>query len=143
MSNLDTNLGLKEVLIKHDISDKVLRTKFSEAIDIVQATTSSEVAQIIPLAGRVIPKPSGRDAMPMDEILLKIVKKYGEKILLQESDRKPKTSKRKIKKKSSMNGIHKERHLEKSNEWEGTLPWDSSVWGDGCPKFLCDVMVRT
>ncbi|GJT98143.1 3'-5' exonuclease domain-containing protein, partial [Tanacetum coccineum] len=25
--------------------------------------------------------------------------------------------------------------------WQGPAPWDSLLVGDGCPKFLCDVMV--
>ncbi|KAI9096744.1 hypothetical protein K1719_025923 [Acacia pycnantha] len=80
--------------------------------------------------------------MPMDEILVKIVKKYGEKILLKESDKMPKTSKKKAKKRSSTNGICKEKQLEKFDEWQGISPWDPSVGGDECPRFLCDIMVE-
>ncbi|KAF7830745.1 exonuclease mut-7-like protein [Senna tora] len=142
LSNLGENLGLKEVFREYNMSNKILTTKFCEASDIVQATAYSDVTQIIAISGGMIPKLSCRSTMPMDEILLKIVKKYGEKILLKESDKRPKTSKKKVKKRSSINGICKEKQLEKYDEWQGTSPWDPSVGGDGCPKFLCDVMVE-
>lgn len=76
----------------------------------------------------------------MDESLLSIVRKYGEKILLKESDMKPKISRKKGKKRSSVVMVNKEKR-ESSDEWEGPPPWDFTVGGDGCPKFLCDVMV--
>ncbi|KAJ7965309.1 exonuclease mut-7-like [Quillaja saponaria] len=142
LSNLDANLGLKEILREHDMSTKILRTKFSEALDIVRASTYSDVSQMIAPTGELVSKSSSRDTLPMDESLLKIVKKYGEKILLKESDKKPKASKRKGKRQSSINGICKEKPLENVYEWEGPPPWDLSIGGDGCPKFLCDVMVE-
>ena len=78
----------------------------------------------------------------MDESLLKIVKKYGEKILLKESDKKPKITKKKGKRRSSVGLICKEKRLENWDEWQGPPPWDLAIGGNGCPKFLCDVMVR-
>ncbi|XP_020210985.1 Werner syndrome ATP-dependent helicase homolog isoform X1 [Cajanus cajan] len=141
LSNPDANLGLKDLFRNHDISDKVLRAQFHEALAIVQATTCSDVAQMIPLAGGMIQKSSCWVTVPMDEDLLKVVKKYGDKILLKESDRKPKSSKKKGKKQTLINGINKENHFEKF-EWQGTPPWDPSVGGNGYPKFLCDVMVE-
>ncbi|CAG7895933.1 unnamed protein product [Brassica rapa] len=27
-------------------------------------------------------------------------------------------------------------------DWQGPPPWDSSLGGDGCPKFFLDVMVK-
>ena len=77
----------------------------------------------------------------MDETLLKVVKKYGEKLLLKESDKKPKNSKKKGKKQSSAGLTRKEEQLKNSDAWQGPPPWDLSVGGNGCPKFLCDVMV--
>ncbi|KAI4337996.1 hypothetical protein L6164_016353 [Bauhinia variegata] len=142
LSNLGENLGLKEVFRKHDMGNKVLRTVFCEALDIIQATTSSDGAQIITSTEGMVPRSPCWSTMPMDEFLLKIVKRYGEKILLKESDKKPKTSKRKGKTQSSVKGTCKEKQIEKFDEWEGTSPWDPSVGGDGCPKFLCDVMVE-
>jgi hypothetical protein len=135
------NLGLKELFRKHDMSDKVLSTQFCEALAIVQATTCSDVVQVIPSAGGAIKKSSCWVSKPMDEFLLKIVKKHGDRILLKELDRNPKTSKKKRKTQLPINGIHREKNLENFDEWQGTAPWDPLVGGDGYPKFLCDVMV--
>ncbi|GAU21139.1 hypothetical protein TSUD_10570 [Trifolium subterraneum] len=136
------NLGLKELFRKHDMSDKVLSTQFCEALAIVQATTCSDVVQVTPSAAGVIKKSSCWVSKPMDEFLLKIVKKHGDRILLKESDRAPKTSKKKRKKQLPINGIPREKNLENFDEWQGTAPWDPLVGGDGYPKFLCDVMVE-
>ncbi|PNY12916.1 putative exonuclease mut-7 [Trifolium pratense] len=135
------NLGLKELFRKYDMNDKVLSTQFCEALAIVQATTCSDVVQVIPSAGGVIKKSSCSVSNPMDAFLLKIVKKHGDRILLKESDREPKTSKKKRKKQLPINGIPREKNLENFDEWQGTAPWDPLVGGDGYPKFLCDVMV--
>jgi len=141
LSNPDASLGLKELFRNHDMSEKVLRAHFSEALAIVEATTCSDVACMIPLAGGMIQKSSYWVTMPMDEVLLKVVKKYGDRILLKESDKKPKSSKKKGKKHSLINRISKENHFEKFDEWQGTPPWDPLEGGNGYPKFLCDVMV--
>ncbi|CAI8605711.1 unnamed protein product [Vicia faba] len=141
LSISSANLGLKELFKKHDTSDKVLSTQFCEALAIVQATCSG-VVQVLPSAGEVIKKSSCRDTKPMDAFLLKIVKKHGDRILLKESDRAPKTSKKKRKKPLPINGISSEKHIENFDEWQGTAPWDPLVGGDGYPKFLCDVMVE-
>ncbi|URE01430.1 hypothetical protein MUK42_09162 [Musa troglodytarum] len=58
-----------------------------------------------------------------------------------ESDRKPRTSRRKEKKQSSGNAKHKEK-LTCDGDWQGPPPWDVSFGGDGSPKFLCDVMIE-
>ncbi|KAL5071268.1 hypothetical protein RYX36_022155 [Vicia faba] len=141
LSISSANLGLKELFKKHDTSDKVLSTQFCEALAIVQATCSG-VVQVLPSAGEVIKESSCRDTKPMDAFLLKIVKKHGDRILLKESDREPKTSKKKRKKPLPINGISSEKHIENFDEWQGTAPWDPLVGGDGYPKFLCDVMVE-
>ena len=141
LSISNANLGLKELFKKHDTSDKVLRTQFCDALAIVQATTYSNVVQVIPSVVGRTQKSASWITRPMDEFLLNIVRKHGDRILLKESDRKPKTSKKKRKKQLPMNGILKENHLEKFDEWQGISPWDPSVGGDGYPKFLCDVMV--
>lgn len=142
LSIRSANLGLKELFRKHDMSDTVHSTQFCEALAIVQATSCSDVVQVIPSAGAVIQKSSCRDTKPMDEFLLKIVRKHGDRILLKESDRAPKTSKKKRKKQLPINGIPREKHLENFDEWQGTAPWDPLAGGDGYPKFLCDVMVE-
>ena len=131
--------GLKEILKSPDICHKLLRSKSFDAVNIVRATTS-EFPQRKATLEEVVSQSSCRNTIPMDGSLFNIVKKYGEMILLKESDRKPKTSKKKGKKQSS--SVYKEKQIEISDDWCGPPPWDSSLQGDGCPKFLCDVMVR-
>lgn len=72
--------------------------------------------------------------------LMSIVTKYSEKIILTESDAKPRTSRRKEKLKIPANAKCKDK-VDCSSEWQGPPPWDPSIGGDGYPKFLCDVMV--
>lgn len=116
------------------MNSKILRIKFSEALDIVRATASDFPQRILTVGGM-----RSMCTMPIDESLLKVVKKYGEKILLKESDKKPKASKKKGKRRSP----GKENQLENLDGWRGPPPWDLSLGSDGCPKFLCDVMVST
>ncbi|KAK4845581.1 hypothetical protein QYF36_006703 [Acer negundo] len=137
-SNVD--LGLKEILEKPDTDNKVIRNKFSEALDIVRATAASQYTQNI--GERVVSRMSCINTMPMEESLLKIVRKYGEVILLKESDKTPKMSKRKGKRRSSVAVVCREKQLENHGDWQGPPPWDLSSGGDECPKFLCDVMVE-
>ncbi|KAK4571136.1 hypothetical protein RGQ29_029816 [Quercus rubra] len=133
----DVNLGLKEVLEKDDMNSKILRIKFSEALDIVRATASDFPQRIVTVGGM-----RSMCTMPIDESLLKVVKKYGEKIMLKESDKKPKASKEKGKRRLPMAENCKENRLENLDGWRGPPPWDLSLGSDGCPKFLCDVMVE-
>ena len=119
-----------------DCDNKLVGTKFCNALDIVQATASSEDFERIAKGVEIV-----RKTMPMDESLWKIVRKYGEKLLLRESDKNPKTSKKKGKRRSSVAVVCREKQLENSDDWQGPPPWDISLGGDGCPKFLCDVMV--
>lgn len=132
---------MKEILEKPNSCDKILRTKFSEALEIVRATASSESSHRVLSASREVPDVSCMNSIPMDGSLLQIVQIHGDKILLKESDRKPKTSRKKGKRKPSEGLICKERRSEKIDDWQGLPPWDLSLGGDGCPKFLCDVMV--
>jgi uncharacterized protein len=74
------------------------------------------------------------------DYLASIVTKYSEKILLTESDTKPRSTRRKEKKKLPTNASCKDK-VDISTEWQGPPPWDHSIGGDGYPKFLCDVMV--
>jgi len=73
--------------------------------------------------------------------LMSIVTKYSEKILLTESDAKPRSSRRKEKPKLPTNAKCKDK-VDCSTEWQGPPPWDPSIGGDGYPKFLCDVMIE-
>lgn len=114
------------------------RSEYFDAVDIVPGTTS-ELARRKAALDDVVTWSSCRNTIREDESLINIVRKYGEMILLKESDRKPKTSKKKGKKQSS--SVCKEKQIEISDDWCGPPPWDLSLGGDGCPKFLCDVMV--
>ncbi|KAF8690851.1 hypothetical protein HU200_041251 [Digitaria exilis] len=73
--------------------------------------------------------------------LMSLVTKYSEKILLTESDTKPRSSRRKEKLKIPTNAKCKDK-VDCSTEWQGPPPWDPSIGGDGYPKFLCDVMIE-
>ncbi|KAI3990724.1 hypothetical protein MKX01_023024 [Papaver californicum] len=115
--NANALLGLKEILVMPDVCDNVLRLKFCQASDIVRLTPFSPVSSIS--------KVSCMKTAPLGE-----------------SDRKPKTSKRKGKRQSSTGLTYKAKLIECSGDWQGPPPWDSSLGGDGCPKFLCDVMVE-
>ncbi|KAF8379983.1 hypothetical protein HHK36_027451 [Tetracentron sinense] len=83
-----------------------------------------------------------RNTIPLDDALSKIIRKYGEKIVLKDSDRKPRTTRRKGKRQSSVGLICKQKQVENCSDCQGPPPWDLSLGGDGCPKFLCDVMVE-
>ncbi|CAF2144718.1 unnamed protein product, partial [Brassica napus] len=63
------------------------------------------------IANGVVCRKKTLNTMRMDENLLKIVRKYGERIMLKESDLLPRISKKKTRRRG----------------------------GDGCPKFLLDV----
>ncbi|XP_077245652.1 3'-5' exonuclease domain-containing protein [Tasmannia lanceolata] len=133
-------LGLKEILKESDICNAVLTKKIGEGSDVVKST----VYETHPGNHNVLTSfswPSHKHNIPMDDSLSKIVQKYGEKILLEDSDRKPRASRRKERKHSSVNS-NSIQCSENYSGWQGPPPWDSAFGGDGCPKFLCDVMVE-
>ncbi|KAM6555518.1 hypothetical protein CsatB_002537 [Cannabis sativa] len=134
-------LGLKEILEEDDLCNKIMKTGFVEAVDVLRATACSDVSREIASEEGMVMRSQHRSSLPMGESLLNVVKKYGEKLLLEESDKNPKKSKKKGRRRPSASLIRKERLLEISDEWQGPPPWDLSVGGNGCPKFLCDVMV--
>jgi uncharacterized protein len=75
-----------------------------------------------------------------DNMMQSILRDFSDKLILKESDKIPKNTKKKVKQRQRVNVNRKER-AEISIEWQGPAPWDTSVGGDGFPKFLCDVMV--
>lgn len=141
LSSPIVHLGLKEVLGEVDMCNLMIRTKVAEALDIVRATISHDTSQKVAVIEGMVLRPQQRNTLPMDESLLKVVHKYGDKILLKDSDRTPKTSRKKGKKGSLPGLVSKENRSEGFDDWQGPPPWDSTQGGDGCPKFLCDVMV--
>ncbi|CAN8252181.1 unnamed protein product [Cochlearia groenlandica] len=134
----EINGGLKEILSGSDCTSKIVSFNMCKATDVIRAMT--ENGQNI--ANGVVSRKTTLHTMPMDENLLKIVRKYGEKILLKESDLLPKTSKKKTRRRANLRIVNTDKHLVGSVDWQGPPPWDSSLGGDGCPKFLLDVMVE-
>ncbi|RID76730.1 hypothetical protein BRARA_B03685 [Brassica rapa] len=111
-------------------TSKILAAKLCNAADVIREMT--ENGQNI--ANGVVCRKKTLNIMRMDENLLKNVRKYGERIMLKESDLLPRISKKKTRR--------RDKHLVCSMDWQGPPPWDSSLEGDGCPKFLLDVMVK-
>ncbi|KAH7659551.1 Ribonuclease D protein [Dioscorea alata] len=133
-------VGLKEIVESSEPLDDVLGIKFCKASDMIESSVPkchpSKCPSIAEISG-----PSHKNIPSLDEHLLTIIRKYGERIILTESDRKPRNSRRKGKQQSSVS-VKFKKHLEITGNWQGLAPWDSSVGGDGCPKFLCDIMVE-
>ncbi|KAM3319762.1 hypothetical protein P3S67_006962 [Capsicum chacoense] len=138
LSQLD--LGLKQILDMQQNSNKLCGIKFGEALEIVQAIPPG-FCKTVPASDEKVTVLLPDRANWMDDVLLRIVRKYGDKILLSESDRKPKISRKKAKK-SSGRVANTRSPTEGGEEWQGPPPWDVTSGGDGCPKFLCDVMVE-
>ncbi|KAD7480503.1 hypothetical protein E3N88_03639 [Mikania micrantha] len=138
-SGLD--LGLKQILREPDNSTRILRTIYCEAVEMVRATII-EYPQRLHSEAEASVKKSSWDTKHMDYTLLQIVRQYGDKLTLTESDGKPRTSKKKGKRQSSTGFTCKEKRVDAIDEWQGPPPWDFLLGGDGCPKFLCDVMVE-
>lgn len=130
--------GLKDLFQAPVFSENVLGIKYGRASDIVKS--SGFALPSVPLASESASTPSFESTLPLEISLSKIVRKYGERILLQESDRKPRISKRRGRRQPSPSWKSKD-HLAMVNDWQGPPPWDSSGGGDECPRFLCDVMV--
>ncbi|KAG9158010.1 hypothetical protein Leryth_000180 [Lithospermum erythrorhizon] len=138
-SNLDC--GLKHIFEMPSYGEKLVVTKYGEASDIIRATLSESIQEMSTEDISDSLK-SSSITNELDRLLLNIARKYGDKIVLKESDKTPKMSKKKVKKNSTTTMIAKDRHFEDVDNWQSTPPWDLSMGGDGCPKFLCDVMVE-
>lgn len=134
------DLGLKQIFDTQQNSNKMCGIKFGEALEMVQAIPP-DFCKTVPISDEEVTALPPDQANRMDYVLSQIVRKYGDKILLSESDRKPKISRKKAKK-SSGRVANTRSPTEGGEEWQGPPPWDATSGGDGCPKFLCDVMVR-
>ncbi|KAF3541892.1 hypothetical protein F2Q69_00025147 [Brassica cretica] len=118
----DINVGLKDILNGSDCTSKIVTAKLCKAADVIRKNDAEH-----------------------DENLLKIVRKYGEKIMLnlKESDLLPRISKKRSRRRgASLKNVNTDKHLVCSMDRQGPPPWDSTLGGDGCPKFLLDVMVE-
>lgn len=131
----ETTGGLKDVFMDLKTCKNVVRIKYCSAFDMIRSS--------YPIINLVDNTRTGASSQPclIDEHFLAIVKMYGERILLKESDRKPRVSRRKKGRHSSLNTREKEQ-FRTDEDWQGPGPWDLAFGGDGCPKFLCDVMVE-
>ncbi|KAF6146032.1 hypothetical protein GIB67_033391 [Kingdonia uniflora] len=136
--------GLKDILEEFDVrKDRniVVNLQLCQASDIVRSANISRICQKI-----YVPEPISRvscgNTVPFDAILSKVVKHYGERILLKDTDRMPKIPKRRSKKPSLLTDLRRKgKWVEPRSEPQDPLPIEFSLEGDGCSKFLCDVMV--
>lgn len=133
-----SSLGLKQILEAPNRCKAILRNTFCDASELVR--TGMVFLERTPATEAAIQGNSSKGTKQMNVIVLHIIRKYSDKILLEDSDKEPKIKKKKVKK-SPSGMTHKERLLAEVDDWQGPPPWDSSLGGDGCPKFLCDVMV--
>lgn len=133
------NVGLKQILETPNCCQTVVRNNIFDASNMIRAAMPEFPGRIPAIEAKASKKSSGF-TKEMDATLLHTVRKHGDKILLKDTDRKPKMSKKKGKK-SSAGMTCKERLIQSVDDWQWPPPWDLSVGGDGCPKFLCDVMV--
>ncbi|KAH0900109.1 LOW QUALITY PROTEIN: hypothetical protein HID58_049677, partial [Brassica napus] len=103
----DINVGLKDILNGSDCTSKIVTAKLCKAADVIRAMTQN---------GQNIANGVKNDA-EHDENLLKIVRKYGEKIMLnlKESDLQPRISKKKSRRRgASLKNVNTYKHLARS-----------------------------
>ncbi|KAK1361152.1 3'-5' exonuclease domain-containing protein [Heracleum sosnowskyi] len=135
----NVKLGLKLIMEESDTCNVIMKTKFCNALEIVQATVTDFPKKVTTVQDSDSSRAS-ESLKAIDGTVLHIIRRYGDKIVLKLSDRKPKGSKKKEKRQTS--SYNKEKRSENIDEYEGPPPWDMSLGGDGCPKFLCDVMIE-
>ncbi|KAL1532065.1 hypothetical protein AAHA92_32122 [Salvia divinorum] len=128
--------GLKQMFQISSGDNIVTRATLVEASNMIRATMP-ELDSIQTTEEADSMKSNDLNKQVLDDSFLWVVRKHGDRILLKNSDRKPKTSKKKAKK-----IISKPKTSEIMEDWQGPPPWDPSTGGDACPKFLCDVMVE-
>ncbi|XP_074281617.1 uncharacterized protein LOC141606401 isoform X2 [Silene latifolia] len=139
--SLNLNLGLKEILDIPTADRRIISTRVDEASNIIKATTASEFFKDYLSIDVSISDPLCRHTIPLNNSFSEIISKYSSKILLKESDRKPRNS-RKVKKQSASSSSRRAKGAECLDDWQGPPPWDLLNGGDGHAKFLCDVMVE-
>lgn len=131
--------GLKQIFEISNGCNMVTQTKFCEASNMMR-TTLPELLSSTLKTEELDSTESDKIINHVDSSLLWIIKKHCDKIMLRDADRKPKTSKKRARR-SSTGSECKQKNPEIVEDWQGPPPWDLSSGGDGCPKFLCDVMV--
>ena len=73
----------------------------------------------------------------------KFVKKYSERLLVNEGNRSRSHARRPRGRRAREALKNPDSNNELNLEWVGPAPWDVRIGGDGTPKFLCDVMVSS
>lgn len=136
------SIGLKEVLEKPTVCKRTISNRVGEASSIVRPTTASDFFKNEISMDFVVSDSLRRQTVQLDNSLSRIVSHYGSKIFLKESDRKPRISKKKGKKPSKLSLNQKSKSAYCLDNWQGPPPWEPLNGGDGCPKFLCDVMIE-
>ncbi|XP_031495300.1 uncharacterized protein LOC116260905 isoform X2 [Nymphaea colorata] len=131
-------VGLNVIFIKEDSNQNLITHKLLPAADIVKLTISRFLPRINDVSVLSTPSAQGHS---FESSVLRISNIYGEKIHLKESDRKPKTAGRRGRRRQTLRAPKFDHELlEDNSDGQGPAPWDSSA--DGCPKFLCDVMIE-
>ncbi|KAG0454038.1 hypothetical protein HPP92_025342, partial [Vanilla planifolia] len=140
LSFSDTTNGLKEISMQSNACKNNFRIKLCSAVDMMKSSYVSQ--QLLgTTAIRSTLDPSCETNCSLNENIFDIVKKYGERIILKESDKKPRISRRKGERRSFVHSNSKEQ-FDFKGDWQGLPPWNHVIGGDGCPRFLCDVMVQ-
>ncbi|CAM8887853.1 unnamed protein product [Rhodiola kirilowii] len=130
-----------KVIEGSDLCDNFCKIKLDEASQVlfVSAHPNNHLTEW-DLDG-IVTKPSSLNCKPLEDSLLKIVKMYGEKILLDEASKIRKSSKRR-KRQPTNSSLSKNNFSGLEEDFPRQPPWDPTLGGDGCAKFLCDVMVE-
>ncbi|KAL0692269.1 hypothetical protein Bca4012_059449 [Brassica carinata] len=145
-----------ELLNDMFVSPDVLKLGFRFKQDLVYLSSTftqhgcegrfNEVKQymdITSIYNHLLHKRFGRKAPKDIKSLAAICKELLDISLSKESDLLPRVSKKKTRRRgASLKNVNTDKHTVCSVDWQGPPPWDSSLGGDGCPKFLLDVMVE-
>lgn len=125
--------------------------------DIRETTSSSYIftpklstaSQMVEAALQPSPLSSPRELVTTDdqecsgERFSKFVKKYSERLLVNEASRSKSHARRPRGRRAREALKNPDSNNELNLERVGPAPWDVRIGGDGTPKFLCDVMVSS
>lgn len=109
----------------------------------------STASQIVEAALRPSPVSTPRETVATveqecsGERFSKFVKKYSERLLVNEESRNRSHARRPRGRRAREALKNPDSNNILNLEWIGPAPWDVRIGGDGTPKFLCDVMVSS
>lgn len=129
-------VGLNVIFTRENPNENLVTHKLLPAAEIVKLT----ISRFLPRDAYVPSTPRAQNHS-FENLVSIISNIYAEKIQLKESDRKPKAGRRGRRRQTFRSPMLDHELLEENSNRQGPAPWDSSV--NGCPKFLCDVMVRS